>query len=880
MNDFYCDPSTLLSESDVEQKVIWPLLTKAEPIGLGYSKTDIQTKVNLRKIEIDKGAKSQLYYPDYLLSLQGIPQIIVEAKKPNEDLHEAYRQASLYASEINRFFESGINPCKYIIACDGLKLVAGTWDAAKFQFEIETSDWVPTHKEFGSFLELFSYSNLNKIATETKNLIRRNVQFRKPLYMVGSNSIQNKQTVNTFGETISISYQHLFNPLSDEEKTDIVQNAYVKVYKHESHLSPIQKIIKKQLHPSFQDTTEIDDNTNPTEISNKLKKAYKYNNKVLLLVGSVGSGKSTFITYLKEVALSERITSKLFWANLDLNNAPVSRDEIYKWVKQKLILQIREYYDEIDFDSYEVITKLYAEEIIKFDKIAGALLSKESEKYKSELYDNLKRLQSDVDITLNSLITQIINADNKELIIVLDNCDKRNLEEQLLMFEVANWLKDAIKTIVFLPLRDTTYDHFRNEKPLDTVIKDLTFRITPASLEKVIYTRIKYAARLSKSNATRYYTLKNNIKVSYPADEELYYLKSVLASLFQNNFFKKLLIGLAGSDLRKGIEIFTDFIKSGHITEVDILKMKQTKGEHKLSNHIVSKVFLRGNRVYYNDESSKIKNLFYSDPSDTIPNPFTRLSILKWLHTNYRIKGPSGIPGFHSIDKIISYLNSLGHDKVRVEKEILTLIRQKLLNSETQDSQRIKPNELISITTSGIIHLDILWNLDYLSACSEDTWFEDITLADKIAANMAGEGKLSHLSLQNILAHSEYFLSYLKTYFEKHYKAYYNFINDGYNLNPMDFDRFSSMISTAKSRLINNSEREIESGAIKKCRILNIKFYGIIVQLENSKNIGFLKASKINDPDFENNYHLEQIIDLEVVKYNPVHNKYDMKLPD
>src|SRR5690606_8887335 len=116
------------------------------------------------------------------------------------------------------------------------------------------------HKEFGSFLELFSYSNLNKVATDTKHLIRRNVQFRKPLYMVGSNSIQNKQTVNTFGETISISYQHLFNPLTDEEKTDIVQNAYVKVYKHESHLSPIQKIIKKKLHPSFQDTTEIDDN--------------------------------------------------------------------------------------------------------------------------------------------------------------------------------------------------------------------------------------------------------------------------------------------------------------------------------------------------------------------------------------------------------------------------------------------------------------------------------------------------------------------------------------------------------------------------------------------------------------------------------------------
>lgn len=878
MNDFHIEIKALQTESDVEQKIIWPLLTKAEPLGLGYSKTDIQTKVNLRKLEIDKGAKSQLYYPDYLLSLQGIPQIVVEAKKPNEDLNEAFRQASLYASEINRLFESGINPCKYIIACDGTKLVAGTWDEAKFKFEIETKNWEPSDKGFSFFLQQFSLSNLNKVATETKNAIRRNIQFRKPLYMVGGSSIQNKQSVNTFGETISIEYQHLFNPNSEEEKTNIVQNAYVKVYKHESHLSPIQRIIKKKLHPSFQDTTEIEDNTNPKEISSKLKKAYKYNNKVLLLVGSVGSGKSTFITYLKEVGISEEISNKLFWACLDLNNAPVSREEIYKWIKKNLILQIREHYNNIDFDSYEMLTKLYSEELNKFEKLAGALLSKESEKFKSELYDKIKTLQGDADITLSSCIKEIINADRKELIIVLDNCDKRNLEEQLLMFEVANWLKDTIKSIVFLPLRDTTYDHFRNEKPLDTVIKDLTFRITPASLEKVIYTRIKYAARLSKNNTARIYYLKNNIKVKYPAEDELYYLKSVLSSLFQNNFFKKLLVGLAGSDLRKGIEIFTDFIKSGHITDTEILKIKQAKGDYKLSNHIVSKVFLRGNRVYYNDESSKIKNLFYCDPSDSIPNPFTRLSILKWLYANYRIKGPSGIPGFHSSEKIISYLNCLGHDKIRVEKEILSLIRKKLINSETQDSNKIKAEELIAITTAGIIHLEILWNLDYLSACSEDTWFDNIDLANKIAKNMAGEGRLSHLSTQNVLMHSEEFLKYLKDYFDRHYKVYYSFINDGFNLNPMDFDKFNSVISNAKTRLISDPEKEIEPGTQKKCKIVNIKYYGIVVEIEDAIHSGFLKASEINDPDFESNFYLDQIIDLAVERYNPIHRKYEMRI--
>ena len=47
MNNYIIEETHLLSESDVEQKVIYPLLTNSQPIGLGYSYTEIQTKVNI-----------------------------------------------------------------------------------------------------------------------------------------------------------------------------------------------------------------------------------------------------------------------------------------------------------------------------------------------------------------------------------------------------------------------------------------------------------------------------------------------------------------------------------------------------------------------------------------------------------------------------------------------------------------------------------------------------------------------------------------------------------------------------------------------------------------------------------------------------------------
>lgn len=43
----------LQSESNVEQKVIYPLLTNPQTIGLGFRNIEIQSKFNLKKLQIE-----------------------------------------------------------------------------------------------------------------------------------------------------------------------------------------------------------------------------------------------------------------------------------------------------------------------------------------------------------------------------------------------------------------------------------------------------------------------------------------------------------------------------------------------------------------------------------------------------------------------------------------------------------------------------------------------------------------------------------------------------------------------------------------------------------------------------------------------------------
>jgi hypothetical protein len=54
----FCSLSELLTESDVEQKVIWPLLTTPYPSGLGLRTSDVLTKTSIRRLEIGKGTRS------------------------------------------------------------------------------------------------------------------------------------------------------------------------------------------------------------------------------------------------------------------------------------------------------------------------------------------------------------------------------------------------------------------------------------------------------------------------------------------------------------------------------------------------------------------------------------------------------------------------------------------------------------------------------------------------------------------------------------------------------------------------------------------------------------------------------------------------------
>lgn len=103
----FCPLKDLSTESDVEQKLLFPLLTTESPNGLGLRTPDILTKISIRRLEIDKGTRRRLYFPDYVVVIAGLPVVVIEAKAPSESLDLALDEARLYGNEINALFPLG-----------------------------------------------------------------------------------------------------------------------------------------------------------------------------------------------------------------------------------------------------------------------------------------------------------------------------------------------------------------------------------------------------------------------------------------------------------------------------------------------------------------------------------------------------------------------------------------------------------------------------------------------------------------------------------------------------------------------------------------------------------------------------------------------------
>lgn len=290
-------------------------------------------------------------------------------------------------------------------------------------------------------------------------------------------------------------------------------------------------------------------------------------------------------------------------------------------------------------------------------------------------------------------------------------------------------------------------------------------------------------------------------------------------------------------------------------------------------------------RRFYCDEHSNIKNLFHSDPTDDLPDPFIRVLILQWLKNKFRDYGPTKQKGFHKFDSLITTLQQNGHVRNRIISEAKELRDAGCIVCESQVDD-MSPEDLIAITPAGFTHLSLLDDTRYLSTIAEDTYFRNTEIAKAISINMTSQGLFSTAPKQAELDTCKHLLSYLDDY-----RLSYLFPD---NLiladeNSTHLFEIKALKNTIEARVASDSKyiarkkliENYPTGTWVEAQITSVKDFGFFVEFDVSgfglvhkSNFGVIPSYKISQLE-EGNWVI-----VEIIEYRSDHKKFYLKLVD
>jgi len=289
------------SEGDVETRVVLPLLTLDEYLGISLN--DIRSKQTISPRDIGKGVKRKVgYVPDFCIYAQSLPALVVEAKSAAADIYAAFNEARLYAGEINRAFPHGLNPCSRVLATNGVRLLAGHWDTEP-ALDSSVEDLVVGSPQLDLLLALCGAGALEQIAKSVSESIRSS-KFRRPFNQpAGQAQIISRIDPNTFAADLAPILRRYFSSRDQTTDPEIYSRAYISSNEITSYDRILESFLKDRLARSkarVEVTVGKRRADALTSTISKFDESRPSAGDLQLVTGGVGAGKSLFARRYKE----------------------------------------------------------------------------------------------------------------------------------------------------------------------------------------------------------------------------------------------------------------------------------------------------------------------------------------------------------------------------------------------------------------------------------------------------------------------------------------------------------------------------------------------------------------------------------------------------
>jgi hypothetical protein len=519
-------------------------------------------------------------------------------------------------------------------------------------------------------------------------------------------------TRNNLSPILTPIADYFFSDIIDERQIDILKNCYVSRSQYREPVSELNQHF--DIVPEFARKYNVEDIIENTPLSSKsiyakleeTAKATAPINPLILLMGGIGSGKTTFIHHYFSVVKPPNT----LWFYVNFFDVSEDTTKIEEYVLKIIVEEFnRKYRDTFATDL----------ELLKIQSLAP----------------NVKEIRG---------LFSLLRLRGYAVALILDNVDQHSYinakyQEQALL--VGKRLTDSLGTITILSLREENFFKSALTGVLDSFPAQI-FHISSPNLENLIRMRIDYVIQMLQSNdKDSFRIIKNEAALGASKEIAITFFQIIGNSLRSSRrvgreileFIKE----ISGGDMRTALSFFRVFLVSGNTDVDEMLAINEMRLEHGDPegyvipfHHVVKSIILEHSRLYQMSHS-RIMNLF--DFNSACGNShFTYLRLLNYLYNRLSNRPAQG-RGFVEINNVVDEADSVGISRTTIDDAIVNLAKYGLVQFENQSKKGYEYATYIRVTNTGIYYLKYLSNkFIYLDLVWMDTPMTDYKIVNEL----------------------------------------------------------------------------------------------------------------------------------------------------
>jgi GTPase SAR1 family protein len=446
----------------------------------------------------------------------------------------------------------------------------------------------------------------------------------------------------------------------------------------------------------------------------------------IVILGSVGAGKTTFLHYTRNVTASSVFEKKKGQAYphwiainfLKFTNDKMPVDFIYEGIKEYII-------DDDYFSDYNgCISKAYEKEITAIRKGPAFLIAQDQEKFAQLITNKLTEDYENIKPYVDKLLSYA--ASQAPIFLVIDNIDQLDEKLQSSIFTEAVAFSSKLNINLVIALRSSTYVEHRNSPAFNAFDFD-PILIEPPKIEAVLSRRFFLATNLISGESGDFIS-ENGMKVHV---SDLAVLIELIQSSVLGTDVGSLLEVLASGDVRNALRMTREFIEHGYSNPGKAYNTHKSGGKYTLPKHEALRAILLGNQSVYNEAFSPIGNPYDSHLERTTLQ-LTRLFVLTAL-VQY-----SSDASFQYLDgiEINKYLRTVGIGDEVALKVLNDLCRFRFCYTGGHGPADFKSSYYPS-RLGGYIIRDLISNFMFVENIMMDTFVAD----EKVWENLNALGR-------------------------------------------------------------------------------------------------------------------------------------------